>query len=174
MNRPNAYTCRTCGQSCAELPLSFAADFPDVYANLPMEERDSRAVISSDQCIVDSKCFFLRGLVEIPIIGSSDVFLWGVWASVQEEVFDEISASWELEGREKSQGPFKGRLANSLWIYEETLHLSVTIVLRPVGARPLFVLEDSRHALGTQQQSGMTREQAIELAASLLRKLGVS
>jgi hypothetical protein len=39
--------------------------------------------------------------VEIPIVGSDQPFLWGVWASVLEEVFDEISDSWELEGREK-------------------------------------------------------------------------
>jgi len=171
MNRPNMHTCRACGQLHADF-FSFAADFPDMYANLSIEERDSRAIMGSDQCIVDSKWFFLRGLVEIPITGIPETFLWGVWASVREEVFDEIEDCWELAGREKRHGPFKGRLANSLWEYEETLNLKINIVLQPVGSRPLYVVEDSQHALGRHQQAGMSYERAIEMASFLLHSEG--
>jgi len=45
MNWPERYTCRTCGQYHTGVPFSFAADFPDQYANLSKEERDSRATI---------------------------------------------------------------------------------------------------------------------------------
>jgi hypothetical protein len=154
------------------LPFSFAANFPDLYANLKEEERDVRAVAGSDQCIVDSKYFFLRGLLEIPVIGNSEPFLWGVWASVLENVFDEVSASWELAGREKNHGPYRGRLANSLPIYPETLNLKLAIVLQPVGSRPLFTIEDSSHPLGMQQQAGITQEEANELASLLLHLEG--
>jgi hypothetical protein len=77
--------------------------------------------------------------MEIPVIGSDQPFLWGVWTSIREEVFDEISDCWELEGREKKHGPYKGRLANSLSIYPETLNLKLKIIVQPVGVRPLFV-----------------------------------
>ena len=86
-------------------PFSFAADFPDPYANLSNEERDAKAIIASDQCILDSQWFFLRGMIEIPILGSDEPFLWGVWASIRQEVFDEISDSWEEQGRETKYGP---------------------------------------------------------------------
>jgi len=177
-NVPNGYKCRTCGQSHAGLPLSFGADFPDEYANLKQEERDARAVVGSDQCIIDAAHFFLRGLLEIPVIGNNEPFLWGLWASVREEVFDEISECWELQGREKSHGPFKGRLANSLSIYPETLNLKLKVILQPVGARPLFIVEDAGHPLHLQQKSGITHQEAIELASLLLhlegRELGHS
>jgi len=111
--------------------------------------------------------FFLRGIIEIPIIGSDELFLWGVWASIRDEVFDEIESCWELEGREKRFGPYKGRLANSLSTYPETLNLKVKIVLQPMGARPLFVLEDDQHTLTQQQKSGITQQEAAELASFL-------
>ena len=167
MNWPEGYTCKTCGQYHTGVPFSFAADFPDPYANLSREERDSRATIGSDQCIVDSQWFFLRGVLEIPIIGSDRPFLWGVWASVREEIFDEMSDCWELEGREKKHGPYKARLANSLSIYPETLNLKVKIILQPVGVRPLFVIEDVQHMLAVQQKSGISKQQAVELASFL-------
>jgi hypothetical protein len=81
------YTCTTCGKVHNDLPRSFAAEFPDMYANMKREERDVRTVIGSDQCIIDQKWFFIRGCIEIPIIGESEPFLWGVWASIKQEVF---------------------------------------------------------------------------------------
>jgi hypothetical protein len=132
----SSFTCRVCGQSHEEIPLSFAADFPDMFANLSEGERERRALIGSDQCIMDEQWFFLRGCLEIPIIGRDEVFLWGLWASVKAEVFDEVSASWEEERREKRYGPFKGRLANSLSIYPESLNLKLSLLIQPVGTRP--------------------------------------
>jgi hypothetical protein len=163
------YKCRTCGKEHKGMPLSFAAEFPDMYANLKREDRDARAIIGSDQCIIDHEWFFVRGCLEIPILGSDEIFLWGVWASVREEAFDEISECWELEGREKTHGPFKGRLANSLSVYPPTPNLKLRIVMQPVGTRPLFVIEEE-HPLATEQRGGISRDRAMDLAALLLHQ----
>jgi hypothetical protein len=45
--------------------MSFAAEFPDIYANMKREERDIRALIGSDQCVIDQQWFFLRGCLEV-------------------------------------------------------------------------------------------------------------
>jgi hypothetical protein len=164
------YKCATCGQVHGGLPMSFAAEFPDLYANMSREQRDARAVIGSDQCIIDQEWFFVRGCLEIPIIGSDEVFLWGLWASVREEVFDEISECWELVGREKSRGPFKGRLGNSLAEYPETLNLKLRIALQPLGARPVRVIEEADHLLAIEQSSGITYDRALAMAALLLHQ----
>jgi hypothetical protein len=141
-----------------------------MYANLSRGDRNTRGVIGSDQCIIDQKLFFVRGCLEIPITGSHDLFLWGLWASLREEMFDEISESWELVGREKSRGPYKGRMANSLSVYPETLNLKLEIELQPVGTRPLFRLEETEHPLTIEQRSGISRERALELASLLLHQ----
>ena len=165
-----SYICGTCGQCHEGLPLSFAANFPDPYANMNRDERDSRCVIGSDQCIINQEFFFVRGCLEIPILGREDTFLWGLWATVREEVFDEISECWELQGREHSHGPFKGRLANSLSVYPETLNLKLKITLQPVGERPLFFIEEVEHLLAQEQIAGITEDRAMELACALLHK----
>jgi hypothetical protein len=166
------FVCSTCGQSHEGVPLSFAADFPDMYANMSESDRGSRALISSDQCIVDETLFFIRGCLEIPLLDSREVFVWGLWALVKEEVFNEISESWEEAGRETRRGPFKARLANSVSVYPETLNLKLRIVIQPVSTRPLFILEEEQHPLGTAQQNGISHLEAIELCATLLHVQG--
>jgi hypothetical protein len=178
MRSPTDYTCGTCGKTHAGVPFSFAADFPDVYANLAKEAREARAVIGSDQCIVDSQSFFVRGTLEIPVAGRDEPFVWGLWASVLEDTYEQISDCWELKGREKIRGPFKGRLANSLSIYPEKQNLKIRIVLRPVGVRPVFIVEDAEHPLAIEQRTGITEQEAVKIASLLLhlegRELGHS
>jgi hypothetical protein len=94
--------------------MSFAAEFPDLYANMAREVRDTRAVT----------------------VGSDEAFLWGLWVCVREEVFDQIEDCWERQGREQCRGPFRGRLANSLAEYPETLNLKTKILVQPLGTRP--------------------------------------
>ncbi len=164
------FKCATCGKTHQNLPRSFAADFPDMYSNMKREERDARAIIGSDQCVVDQQWFFIRGCLEIPVVGSTEPFLWGLWASVREEVFDEISESWEETGREKIRGPFKGRLANSLSVYAETLNLKVKILIQPAATRPLFIVEQIEHPLAIEQQNGISEDRANEMACILLHQ----
>jgi hypothetical protein len=164
------FKCATCGKVHQNLPRSFVADFPDVYANMKPEERDVRATIGSDQCTVDQQWFFIRGCLEIPVLGSPEPFVWGLWASVREQVFDEISESWEENGREKIRGPFKGRLANSLSVYAETLNLKVKILIQPVATRPLFKVEQLEHPLAAEQQTGISEERTREIASLLLHQ----
>jgi hypothetical protein len=95
-----------------------------------------------------------------------------LWASIREAVFDEVADSWEEQGKEGKYGPYKGRFANSLAIYPETLNLKLKNVVQPVGVRPLFFLEDNEHALAVQQRSGISQEQAVELASFLLHSEG--
>lgn len=166
----SSFRCHCCGNVHHEIPLGFAADFPDPYANLSRDDRDNRALISSDQCIIDQELFFLRGCLELPIIGSEDVFLWGVWARVHEKDFDTIHQFWEKVGRERLIGPFSGRLMNSLSIYPETFNLRLRIEIQPAGQRLLFVLEEPEHVLTLEQQHGLTRDKANEYACILLRK----
>ena len=165
----NSFLCSSCGLEHTGLPLSFAADYPDPYANLDRDARELRAIAGSDQCIIDQEEFYIRGCLEIPIIGTSEVFLWGLWARVKETAFDEISDHWESEGREKTIGPYKGRLANALSIYPNTLNQCLEVHIKPVGSRPLFILEDAENLLAIEQRNGLTAQQAALYACLLLR-----
>jgi hypothetical protein len=164
-----SWICHTCGEKHDDIPLSFAADYPDNYANLSPEAKQERTIIGSDQCVIDEADFYIRGCLEIPIQNSEEIFLWGVWASLWKEDYLEIADCWEEEGRENTHGPFKGRLGNSLKEYPQgTANLKLTVKLRPVGERPLFFIDEPAHALAIAQSRGMTREQVNELVSSLM------
>jgi hypothetical protein len=162
-----SWVCSCCGKTHSAVPLSFAVDYPDIYANMTDEERAEHAEANFDQCIIDDGTLAIRGLIEIPIHGTSERFLWGVWARVFQEDFTEIHESWEEEGRELTRGPFKGRMVNRLPLYPDTLNLKLTIKIQPLGSRPLFFL-DEEHPLTTQQQSGISLEKAREIASELM------
>jgi hypothetical protein len=163
----NTWICSRCGETHKDVPLSFAADFPDAYANMNEQDRTERAECSSDQCIIDDEIFAVRGLIEIPIHGQDDPFLWGAWARLHRDNFIEIQESWQELGRELRRGPFKGRLANELSPYPDSLNLKLSVVVQPVGSRPLFILEESHH-LTVQQQQGIALKEAQQMASNLL------
>ena len=74
------YACSVCGKLHPVADLSFATDFPDSYVNMSKDARDARALIGSDQCVIDQAQFYLRGCIELPVRESEGSFLWGVWA----------------------------------------------------------------------------------------------
>lgn len=168
------FQCSTCGEWHDEPALSFACDYPDMYANMSADEREMRAVISSDQCIIDEERFFIRGLIEIPIIETDDVFLWGVWASLTEKNFDEISALWETPGRERIvEDSFAALLANSIQgYYPKTADMKIRLRLQPLGSRPVFHVEDQTHMLGAEQAKGISRHAAAQKSSQLLSGCG--
>ena len=166
----DGFYCSTCHQFHSGLPLSWAADSPDSFVGLKEQEREERAILGSDQCIIDQEKYFIRGLVELPIIGFGNVFLWGVWASVWKDDFDEISKHWETPGRENLIGPYKGRLNTRLSEYPDTLNLKCTIRIQPVGSRPLFYLDEPEHPLAYEQRQGISLERIQEIASRLAHK----
>jgi hypothetical protein len=163
-----SWICATCGETHEDIPLSFAADYPDNYANMSIDEREQRAVVGSDQCVIDENQFYIRGCLEIPLLESDGVFLWGLWASVWKDDYSEIDDCWEEKGRENTHSPFRGRLGNSLKQYSpDTVNLKLSIKLRPVGERPLFIVEDPDHPLGIAQRNGMTNQEVHDLVSLL-------
>jgi hypothetical protein len=169
----DGYFCSTCKEFHSELPNSYAADSPDSYAWLKEPEREQRALLSSDQCIIDNEKYFVRGLIEIPIIGFREAFLWGVWASIWKNDFDEIDEHWQTPGREAMIGPYKGRLNNRLsesYPGPDTFNLKCTIHIQPVGSRPLFYLDEPDHPLAMEQRQGISLERIQQIASRLMHK----
>ena len=171
----HGFYCSTCKEFHPGLPFSYGSDSPDNYANLDARDKCKRAALSSDQCIIDDKEFYIRGIVELPIIGFEDKFLWGVWATIWPEDFAVISEHWESSGREDLIGPFKGRLANGLSdIYKPSCaNLKCTIRIQPILERPLFFIDEPEHPLALEQRRGVSLERLQEFASRLMHRPSV-
>ena len=127
------YKRTVCGERHDELPMSFGAGAPYWYDVIAPEEREARAELSSDQCVIDDEHYFVRGCIEIPVTDGAEPFSWGVWVSLSEKNFERMSELWETQGRE-NEPPYFGWLSTS---YPDTLNLKTHVQTRPVGLRPL-------------------------------------
>jgi len=159
------FQCATCGQWHAELPLSFHAPAPHQW--FPELADDDSCALFEDQCIIGD-AQFVRGLVQIPVVGSDESFEWGVWVSLSADNFQRMTDLWQTSGRE-SEPPYFGWLCTALPVYDPpTLMLKTAVHTRPVGSRPLIELEPTDHPLAVEQREGVTRARVQQIAEALL------
>jgi hypothetical protein len=133
---------------------------------VPESERAERVDLTSDTCIIDDENFFIRGVIEIPIRGSSESFGFNVWVSQKRENFITYVRNFESS----EIGPFFGWLSNSLSCYSpSTLSLKTMAHFRGGGLRPAIELEPTDHPLAVDQREGITLERAWELVHRYVR-----
>lgn len=166
MSDEPGFTCSCCGRHHEELPLSFSTPAPAYWTPDLLDDPDSE--LSSDQCVIKRQVFFVRGLIEIPVVDTGEVFSWGVWVSLSEKNFTRASRLWDTPGRE-AEPPYFGWLSTELPIYSPTtIELKTNLHTRPVGERPAVELEPTAHPLAVEQRNGITRARVQQIAETLL------
>lgn len=167
---PFEYRCGSCDLVHRGLP-TWGADVPIAWLMATEEER-SFGEINADLCTVHGD-YFIRGLLEIPIIGSTHRMVWGVWTSLSEESFRIVNDRWEAPDRAGDEPRF-GWLCTQLPIpaYEWEYPLKSLVYTQPPGVRPRIVLEATDHPLAVDQRTGITRERAESMCESLLAAQG--
>ena len=166
-----AWTCRCCGRQYGTLPLDFACETP-IYWNQLSEEERRRAFLSADICTIGEDRF-IRGCLEIPVIGRRERFVWGVWSSLSDQSLRRAYELWdvaEIPAEEPARfGWFSNELKH-LYGEQSTLNLKARIRFRAGNLRPLIELEPSDHPLAREQSEGITLERVQEIAAALLHR----
>lgn len=121
------------------------------------EAERARSAITEDQCQLvtpEGTHFFVRALLSIPIKGGDKVFTWGVWCSLSEKSYAEVSGLGENPDR-RGMRPYVGWLCSSIPGYPDTLYLKTLVHQREVGLRPTVELEPSLHPLAVHQREGI-------------------
>jgi hypothetical protein len=166
----DGYLCEICGQFHAGQYISLACDCPDPYTCLTENEK-SRAYLGTDDCVIDDE-HYVRGIIELPIVGLDVPFLWGVWGRVWKKDYDEFLEYYAFQGREQIIGPYKSRLCNRLPGYDlRTSNLKCTIKIQSLGKRPLFLIEEPEHPLAVEQRNGISLQRARTISALVRHKL---
>ncbi|MGV9313590.1 DUF2199 domain-containing protein [Streptomyces sp. NPDC003691] len=160
------FTCSCCGRQHPELPMNYSTTAPYMWDESFSERSD--CLLSSDQCVVQAQHYFVKGLVEIPVVGSDDVFSWAVWVSLSRENFSRAADRWNTVGREAEE-PYFGWLSTDLLSYSpSTINLKTHVHTRPVGRSFLIELEPTNHPLAVEQRTGITLDRVREIAAAVL------
>jgi hypothetical protein len=157
--------------SCSEIHQGFPAlayGLPDAIFALSAEEREDRAIISSDLCILDDARYFIRCVLVVPVNGYEEKFEYGPWVEVAAEDFGRYSVWFNL-GASPGWNTIKGQLANALPGNEHTtLGLDCRMVLpEEDDLRPTVEVTDAGHALYNEQVHGMAIMRATELISNL-------
>ena len=161
-----AFRCRSCNEVHEGIP-AFGWDWPIQYLEIPEGQRSQRCTLTSDTCVIDDEMFFIRGCLEIPVIGDDQVFSWGVWASLSPKNFEHFQELYSEPNR-SHHGPFFGWLNSHIWLYPDTINLKTMVHLRNDGIRPFVELEPTDHPLAVEQRDGITLERVREIYESMV------
>jgi hypothetical protein len=157
------WTCRKCGATHTGTPDSYSYEAPWPWYTIPEAERDARSLLTEDYCAIDSEDFFVRGCLEVPIIGRDSPLLWCVWVSLsRENYFRERSLA--EDPRRTAEQPYFGWLSSRIEIYPDTAALKTNVRTQPVGKRPLIELEPTDHPLAVEQRTGISEARLMEIA----------
>ncbi|MFF1377439.1 DUF2199 domain-containing protein [Streptomyces sp. NPDC058308] len=165
MTSDRGFTCSCCGEHHAELPLHYATTAPYVWDESFADAPD--CLLSSDQCVIQAQYYFVKGLIEIPVIGSDEVFSWSVWVSLSRDNFSRAADLWDSPQREAEE-PYFGWLSTELGLYSlSTINLKTHVHTRQVGQRPSVELEATGHPLAVEQHTGITMDRVREIAEAV-------
>lgn len=165
------FYCKGCGKVHQGMP-AFDAEAPLSYYAVPKDEREACCQLDSDACIIDGSLYFVRGCLEIPVLGEAEPFSWSVWVSLSEQSFRQWRACYESEKRSHI-GPFFGWLDAALMPYPDTMDLKTRVHLRDGSIRPFIELEPTDHPLAVEQREGINIERVGELYAAMMHGVDI-
>lgn len=167
-----AFTCSCCDQVHEGSP-SFGFAEPAPYTRLTQEEQSRMAELSDDLCIIhhpEGTQYFVRAILEVPIHGVEEPFLWGVWVSASASSFQRYLDSYEQPQQDKV---FFGWLSNHIGLYPTTQSRPADVWIQDDGTRPHVRLHRSDDGVDTDalvidQHEGISIARAQELAERAL------
>jgi hypothetical protein len=134
-----AFKCSCCGKIHEGSP-SYAFKAPDHYTCLREEQKAAMGYINSDLCTItheEGTDYFVRAVLEIPIHGIEEPFIWGVWVSLSEKSFKRYVETFDapVEG-----DGFFGWVCNAIPWYSPAQTLATDVAVQLGGNRPLLLL----------------------------------
>jgi hypothetical protein len=166
------WTCACCGQRKRGIP-DFGYDAP-IHHDWAEEGDPEFKVLKkgSDACLMEiagTRCYFIRCVLPIPVVGSEDRFAFGVWASLSEASFKRYVETYSNDDQSKI-GPLFGYLANRLPVYPDTLNLKLDVLPQDSNQRPVLRLwdEHAEHPLYVDQTQGIDADRLAALLSEIM------
>jgi hypothetical protein len=130
-------------------------------------EKLHRTFLDEEYCAIDDENFFVRGIINLPIIGTDETFCWGVWGSLSRQNFEILIKADEDESP-VDLPPMFSWLSSQIPDYPDTLSMKMYAHIQEPGSRPHFELQLSDHPLSQEFHNGISPERVKEI---MLRRL---
>ena len=158
-----SFVCSVCGREHGGLPTDWAYKLPDSVWAIPVAEREERAKFDDDLCRFGDR-HFIRCILCLPFADRPGDFGWGIWAEVDQAVFDRYLDLYDQDG--SSEPLLSGTIANDLPAYPPTIGTPVDIQIRDASQRPsLFLRSEDGSRLAGEQRSGIDDVRYHEILA---------
>lgn len=161
------WKCSRCGALHETIPDCFAFDEPDYWGSRKKWPAPKGCSFNKDYCVIDDAHFFIKAVLEIPILGTLDVFTFGVWSTLSEANFKR-EKKLASDASRVSEPPYFGWFSNRIWQYPDTLNLKCNLHSRSPGLRPRIELEPTDHLLSVEHRNGITEARFRELSEQCL------
>jgi hypothetical protein len=164
-----AWRCSSCQGEHRGL-LDLACDNPESWRGSGEKSPNSALdlsgnFLSEDFCVLEGQYFFVRAVLELPIIGGGgEEFGFGVWSTLSRKNFERYIETFD-SGQREGLGPWLGWFSNRLKGYPDTLNLKCRLHLQSGRQRPKVELELTEHPLAVEQRSGITFDRLLEIYA---------
>jgi hypothetical protein len=158
------WKCSCCGEIHDTLPNNFGFDQPYHWGDREKSPPPDGCLINPDYCVIDEDDYFIRGVLEIPVHGSDEEFVIGVWSTLSKANFVREQQMASDLARVNEPAYF-GWFANQIWQYPNTLNLKCNVISREPGQRPSILLEATDHPLSVEQRNGISHERQEQLSA---------
>jgi hypothetical protein len=130
-------------------------------------KKPAKTFLDEDYCSINGESFFVRGIIELPIIGTGQNFRWGVWGSLSRTNF-EVLIDADCDSKRTELPPMFSWLSTQLPEYPESLNMKMYAHIQEPGTRPYFRLEPTDHPLAREYYHGIVPDRVREI---MLRRL---
>jgi hypothetical protein len=123
------------------------------------------SVLTEDFCILDRQHYFVRAVLRLPIVGTTDKrFSFGVWSTLSKTNFERYVETFD-SGAQAGLGPWSGWFSNRLKGYPDTLNTRCQVLPQDGRQRPLIEIVEVEHILAREQRLGITFDRILDLLA---------
>jgi hypothetical protein len=152
-------------------------DHPDPWPGDAAPESNEQVtrgtdVLTEDFCISDGS-FFVRAVLPIPLVGTSETFAYGTWSTLSEKNFWAYVETFD-SGEQGGLGPWFGWFAHRLKGYPDTANLRCRVHPRPRRQRPRIELEPTDHPLSVESREGIGFDRLLDIYALHGHALGAT
>ena len=172
------FLCSACGE-VHRGPPSVNYDVPPSFDDVPEDARERRIALSDDLCHIlppgnepdGRSAYFIRGVLDVPIVGADEPFRWGVWVSQAEETFERyVDTFGEDPTGLKSFGWLLANLPGYRELDEDGAYawLPCDVDWGPAGQRPRIDVQECDNPIYREQRDGMSWERAAELVETMM------
>ncbi|GHA15118.1 DUF2199 domain-containing protein [Oceanisphaera arctica] len=162
------FTCTSCGER-HEGSSSFAFRAPDAYLEQSAEIQ-ARGSLGRNLCYYkdeDGEHYFIRVVLDIPIHGVAEPFIWGVWVSLSKQSYQDYQAHHD---KPDINTTYFGWLCNYLPWYSNTYTLATSVHPLDGDHRPCITLHDADHELIHDFKLGISIAKAQQIAELCLHQ----